>query len=412
MSADKIATYAVLLVLTTIAPFWSLLLFALLSPWNALNDLIGWDPRLGWSFMLALRGCWQGWNTRPYRFPLVAAWAFWAFVLLASVELVCETEKVPTGELGGAVFLFLYFLAGAFATYAIVKLVTNSRKAQMLVIMLASSLVCASVFGLIQACISYFKGDTSARIPGTLGNPNYFAAYLSIGATIVILFVRLKMLSRTIGILACLIAGITCLLTLSRMGVVACLIGITTASLIRHTGRLLNLRIVVTILAISFIGVGLALGYLWEVRRSLTFSSDPSQAEIASMAQRMEDLSRLEAVAFALSSWERNPIFGVGINTIAARNYKAEGMYVTTHDTYVQVLAGTGLVGFLLFGIALGSIIRSLRAEVRRFLLQPLVVLCVCSFFGDYLQSIDIFVMFAVLFAVLHNKNSETVRAL
>ena len=52
MILEKVLIYAGLLLLTAAAPYWSMLAFVVFSPWNALNDLIGWDPRLPWSFFL------------------------------------------------------------------------------------------------------------------------------------------------------------------------------------------------------------------------------------------------------------------------------------------------------------------------------------------------------------------------
>jgi O-antigen ligase len=401
VTLDKVLIYAGLLLLTAAAPYGSLLAFVMLSPWNAVNDLIGWDPRLLWSLMLAIRASFGGWRFKAFRFPPLAIWSFWAFVLLALVGLVCDTERVPSAEVKSAVFLFLYFVAGAFASYAVIKLAHCGKRLKYLAIVSACSIVCASAVGLLQAASSYFTGEATARIPGTLGNPNYFAAYLSVGAAAMILLCRLRILSRAISIPVCIIAIITCFLTLSRMGTVACLLGITLALLIKPEGRLVDLRLLAALGVMGAVGIALAVGYFTQVRESLTFSRDPNQAEVASILQEAEDLSRLKAVQFAWKTWEENPTFGAGINTVAARNLKTTGMYVTTHDTYMQILAGTGAAGFLLILAMIMSLMRNLTRPRRRYMLPLFAVLFVCSFFGDYLQSIEIFVLFSVLFATL-----------
>jgi O-antigen ligase len=403
VTLEKVFIYAGLLLLTIAAPYWSLLAFVVFSPWNALNDMIGWDPRLPWAFFLALRASFEGWRSKTFHFSPFAGWSFWAFVLLAFIGLALGTEHVPPADVNSAKFLFLYFVTGAFASFAIIKLTHGHKRLRVLAIATASSILCASAVGLLQAASSYFTGEAAVRIPGTLGNPNYFAAYLSIGATVMVLFSRLRILPRAVCVPVCVIAVITCLLTLSRMGTVACLLGITLALLIKPEGRLVDLRLLAALGAMGALGIVLAVGYFAQVRRSLTFSSDPNQAEMASILQEADDLSRLEAVQFAWRTWEENPVLGVGVNTIASRNFQAEGMYVTTHDTYMQILAGTGMAGFLLIAVAVISLIRSVPQSNRRFLLPLLVVLGLCSFFGDYLQSIEIFVLFAALFAVLQH---------
>ena len=401
MILEKVLIYAGLLLLTAAAPYWSMLAFVVFSPWNALNDLIGWDPRLPWSFFLALRACLEGWKSKRFRFPPLAIWSFCAFVLVAGIGLVFETERVLPGEVVSAAFLFLYFLAGAFASYSIVKLTHGDKRLKWLAVAAACSIVCASAVGLLQAASSYFTGEATARIPGTLGNPNYFAAYLSIGVATIVLLFRLRMLPRAVCIPVCVIAVLTCLFTLSRMGTVACLLGITLALLIRPEGRLVDLRLLAALGVMGAVSIVLAVGYFAQVRRSLTFSSDANQAEVASIVQEAEDLSRLEAVQFAWKTWEEHPIFGVGVNTLAARNLKATGIYATTHDTCMQILAGTGIAGFLLMSTLVMSLIRKIPRPNRRYLLPFFVVLCLCSFFGDYMQSIEILVMFAILFALL-----------
>jgi len=185
------------------------------------------------------------------------------------------------------------------------------------------------------------------------------------------------------------------------MGTVACLLGITLALLVKPEGRLIDLRLLAALGVMGAVSIVLAVGYFAQVRRSLTFSSDPNQAETASILQEAEDLSRLEAVQFAWKTWEEHPILGVGVNTLAARNLKATGIYAATHDTYMQVLAGTGTAGFLLLFTLIMSLIRKIPQPNRRYLLPFFAVFCLCSFFGDYMQSIEILVLFAILFALL-----------
>src|SRR5947207_14223177 len=99
-----------------------MLAFVVFSPWNALNDLIGWDPRLPWSFFLALRACLEGWKSKRFRFPPLAIWSFCAFVLVAGLGLVFETERVLQGDVVSAAFLFLYLFVCCVTTYCIVQL--------------------------------------------------------------------------------------------------------------------------------------------------------------------------------------------------------------------------------------------------------------------------------------------------
>jgi len=137
---------------------------------------------------------------------------------------------------------------------------------------------------------------------------------------------------------------------------------------------------------------------LSSVRHSITYSDDPMNVRNAERIQNVEDGTRLEAAQFSLDQWLTNPILGVGLNTIAARNYIQNGLYVTSHDTYLEILAGTGMCGALLLVFVSVYCIRTLPAPRRRLLLPALAQLALCSFFGDYLQSIELIVLFSILF--------------
>ena len=79
-------------------------------------------------------------------------------------------------------------------------------------------------------------------------------------------------------------------------------------------------------------------------------------------------------------------------------NYNANGFYVTTHNTWLELLAGTGAVGAILLGTLVWSLARGLRKPGRLLYLPVTGCFLVSSLFGDYLQSIDVIVILAVMY--------------
>jgi len=398
MIAQKLILYFAVLVLTVAAPYYAVLGLVLLAPWNIVNDAIGWDPRLGWSCIIAARAAYNAWKSQTYKIPRLALIVVFAFCTLAFTELQFGTRNLTGDDVDASESTLLYFVGGALAAFGIIQLSDSVARLKALLICATASILLTVGFGILQASASYSSGMPSERIPGTVGNPNYFAAFLGLGATCAIVFWRFKWLTPKFFFLAAVLASITCLVTLSRMGTVACLIGVSTALAIEESGKLFNFKTLLWLAAVAALGSGLVFGYLSSVRHSITYSDDQINVLKAERTQNVEDVTRLEAAEFSFGQWLKNPILGVGLNTIAARNYIQNGLYVTSHNTYLQILAGTGLSGALLLVFVSVYCIRTLPAPRRRFLYPALLQLALCYFFGDYLQSIELIVLFSVLF--------------
>ena len=71
---------------------------------------------------------------------------------------------------------------------------------------------------------------------------------------------------------------------------------------------------------------------------------------------------------------------------------------MTTHNTWLELLAGTGAVGTILLGTLVWSLALGLRKAGRILYLPVAGCFLVSSLFGDYLQSIDVIVILAVMY--------------
>jgi len=148
----------------------------------------------------------------------------------------------------------------------------------------------------------------------------------------------------------------------------------------------------------AVIGAAGAGAYLFDYRQQVTFSSDPGRADLATASQAEEDFTRLEAALYAVELIGDHPILGSGFGTFAASNYNVNGFYVATHNTWLQLFAGTGAVGTILLGILLAILARSLRKRGRVLYLPVAGCFLVNSLFGDYLQSIDVLTILALMY--------------
>ena len=186
-------------------------------------------------------------------------------------------------------------------------------------------------------------------------------------------------------------------LTLSRAGTVSVLVGWVLVYVTR-TGRI-EYHKALLIFAVAGLIAGVGAGaFLFHYRQEVTYSADPSKSELADLTQAAADLSRLEAALYAIELIGEHPVLGIGFATFPARNYNSNGFYVTTHNTWLELVAGTGAVGTILLGTLVWSLARGLRKDGRILYLPMAGCFLVNSLFGDYLQSIDVIVLLAIVY--------------
>jgi hypothetical protein len=396
-----ILLYVSVSVFTVALPWWSLLLFVMVSPWNVLGEWTGVDVRLAWSIMLAIRaGLVFGDPPRRALSPATVTAAI-AFTAIGYIRLHFGTADLPSEDLTGAYRTLLYFVSGACSVYSILKLSDSPGRMATLVTTAGGALILASSFGLFQAATGYGNELASGRISGAQGNANFYAAYLSLGATLAIIASRLEIGGRWLQRLAAIIAAAACVLTFSRMGIVACFLGAGLALRVRRHGPVFHWKLIASAVGIAVLAAVFSSTYLADSRRGVSLSKDPAVEQASQFGQAVNDWSRLEAAQFALQEWTANPIWGAGLATLAARNYMANGIYVTTHNTYVQVLAGTGIAGAALCALALYSLLSTAAPARKRYMIPAVAALGLCCFFADFLGSIEVSVLMAILLAML-----------
>jgi hypothetical protein len=402
-----------LAVLTIFWPLRSVMLFTLLASFASVAEELGWDPRLYWGLMLAARALWDwAYGPRRRRFVSRNTLLVWLLFCLVSVcVLYGDTTGLTSEDEATALSLFFYSMAGSMFLLAVTQFAVTGRQLTTLLGCFAGAAVTVSLYAAGQALIAYRAGSAE-RVSATLGNPNYLSTNLALASTSLLLAARRQRNRQAIffrvGAVLCLIGTV---LTLSRAGIASAMVGWALVYVTR-TGRL-EYRKAVLIFSVSALIAGVGVGsYLFNYRQEITYSDDPRKADLAVVVQAAEDLSRLEAALYAVQLIGEHPVLGSGFGTFAARNYNANGSYVATHDTWLELFTGTGAVGTFLLGALIFILARRLRKPGRILYLPVAGCFLVSSLFGDYLQSIDVLVILSVMYVfACHSIESDLLPA-
>jgi O-antigen ligase len=223
--------------------------------------------------------------------------------------------------------------------------------------------VCAAfVFGAVLAVLIGFgsgmvesAGSVDPRLEGGSGDPNFLAAGLV--PAIVLAGGILVAIKNPIGRLGCVIAALICAFglaaTQSRGGFLALAV-VLLAALIVFRRR----RIYVALACLALVALGAAY-----------FSVTPTAWERISNVSSNDGSGRSDLWAVAWRASEAHPVGGVGLGNypLIAKNYtrlpgslkdvnKIAEIPHVVHNTYLEALTETGIVGLVLFlGFAVGS---------------------------------------------------------
>ncbi|MGC1684386.1 MAG: O-antigen ligase family protein [Candidatus Acidiferrales bacterium] len=389
-----------LAVFTAIRPRPALMCFIFCVPCPGLPDWLGFDPRLYWAFFLGAYAIYLSFSSGESKLPRSAVMAWLGFVALAAIILWQNHFGLAGEDLDNAFSFFRYFIAGSLVFLAFRQLVTTQDEMKRFVPVFALSVLCVGVEGLGEAIYSYAEGG-GGRIVGVFGNANYLAGFLALSVSILLLFHRHGLSPgrsriRTLLRVAIAAATLCCIATFSRGGTTALILGMSLHWFFLINPKMNVKRLVLALIPAALTIVILTTGQLMSVRFRVTYSDDPNTLDTATVNQGVEDLSRLEAALYAIDLFQQHPIFGSGIGTFAATNYKNTGNYVANHDTYLEVLTGTGLVGFALIAGIIWALVSDLTPPQRLSLGAVLGVTLAVGATTDLMQALEFFSVLAL----------------
>jgi O-antigen ligase len=315
---------------------------------------------LGWVGVLATPGSRLPELVERLRGPLIAVGALVLWVLLSMAwaeESPSDIASVTAWGVAGAIFLvgatalatprYLRLAAGAFVLGAVVSVAIG----------LAGS-------GLPPAASTGMDGVQQGRVVGGSGDPNVLAAGIvpAIALAAGLAAGARRALIRMIALLAIGILSIGLAATESRGGLVAAVVALVAALVVARRQRI---WILASMLLVGSLLVG------W-------FSVDPDGwSRVTDLSEKGSGRSELWTVAWQM--WQDHPVAGVGLEGFLHNG----GDYVRTlgalefadfivekpklvHNTYLQLLAETGIVGLALYLTVIAvSVGCAWRATVR-----------------------------------------------
>src|SRR5690606_37929214 len=203
------------------------------------------------------------------------------------------------------------------------------------------------------------------RLRGIGVHQNPFAFYLL--AAMLMSFVRFMTRRQWRYVVLCVICGFWMVLTIARIAFAASLVallavGIVSAIVAGQKRMLIAAIAVAVLLAIPFAPPVLArtLGYVPTPRELLSLIMDPV-ALVAAMNWEGRMLFWVVVYGAFLSS----PIFGLGMGASSAILAAKFPIFqnAVVHNDYLRLLSDAGLLGLLLFGLALGTwLLAAIRA--------------------------------------------------
>jgi putative inorganic carbon (hco3(-)) transporter len=207
------------------------------------------------------------------------------------------------------------------------------------------------------------------RVGGTVGSPNFAAAYLSIllASAAGVMFTNLRRALKWLAIGVLALGGVALIFTFSRGGWIAAALAVTFICLLGS--RRLRFSLKTPIVLILILGM-LCLPFQNVISARFVDDDKGSAA------------SRIPLMKLAFRIIEDNPVLGVGANnfTVVMDRYLTsdfrEGWLFAVHNKYLLVLAETGIFGFLAFlAFFLDALRKGWRCWVQRDpLLSPLAL--------------------------------------
>jgi O-antigen ligase len=372
---------------------------AFLLPFRNISDFTVIDVRLWLALYLGARSILIQPTTRFFTWRIAVG--LMVFVLVAEGSILIHSDLIPAIDVRGAQFGMLYLLGEIAFALSAARLLTSEEQVRQALVWNASGNVLIAIHALYQV----YVGGLYQRVGSTFINANMLAAYMGLSTSILLQVHRsLQGRLRTATLVASGLCFTVTFLALSRAGISALLISIlllwATRDGVLRVGKMMLSVGVALLVAFAVVS------YVRSVRVSVGSSESRTEVNLTAVSQAAEDYTRLEAAQYSLRLWSEYPWFGVGLGTFVAFNYKTNGIYVTTHNTFLQILVGTGIVGSLCVLFVGWGFWATLRPRAKLLFLPTLTCYLAGAFFGDHVEAIELIVVLilAYLFSFYHDR--------
>lgn len=135
--------------------------------------------------------------------------------------------------------------------------------------------------------------------------------------------------------------------TASRKAFLMVALGISLFYYLKHpTKKIRNLLVIIVGIYIAYMlmmnnkDLYAAIG--WRIEGALALFQKGGKADSSA-------LLRARYIQVGVSAWKKSPIIGYGINNYRVINLRETGHFTYSHNNYVEILVGIGLIGFILY---------------------------------------------------------------
>lgn len=415
---------AVLIILATkifTNPFWGFLLIIFFLPFERvptinflsvdikINTVLGLLTIVAWFLALMFNA--KKWKIQPN--PLFIPLALFICAMLLSI-----TQAL---NLGRSLEVFVFILFTIMLAIMTINMITDKERLEKIIKVLLWSSILVGLFGLFQFAgdiiglpqsITLLKtGYTSAvfgfpRIQAFSEEPLYFANYLMIPISLALsyYFSKSKILKRYLLIIMLTLLLINFVLTVSRGGYLG-LIVVLALFLFFYWRQIFSWRnlAIIVVGAIVIWGVYFALSrgqpksFYYFVRQATLKDTNPALASESV-------LGRLDTYTQALAAYSRHHNLGIGLGNFGpffthSPFVKPITGWPVVNNEYLEILAETGLIGFITFMLLLSVIIwRSLLAIKKAQ--EPFLKATMFGLFAAFLGILTQYNFFSTLYII------------
>ncbi len=288
-------------------------------------------------------------------------WRFSPIEILGFLFIVWIFISNPAASFYGSSRLWIFTLVQLWLLLWMAKhFITSEQDNEAMMWVVVTGILVSAFFALLEVGFTFGAVE---RASGLSGAPNTIARFCVYGV-ILLSYLQSRFQFRPIRRLL-IITGILILIAAliysgSRTGLL--LLGLTTIFL---SSRYLVGRRKTFVMWIV-IGLGLA----WVLNQTLGSTLDPTQIldSIFSGSDTIGTRYRFWQIGWAM--WLDNPIAGVGIgrygiNALSYWKYSLSPVAFTTHNTFIQVLSETGIIGFFIFFMILLVTILNFLSNIK-----------------------------------------------
>lgn len=338
------------------------------------SKLIFLQVLIGLTFPAYLALAWMEPSARPPRHALIGAIAFYLCAIGFSALFAVDPARSWWGnqERMNGLFTLLHFFAWFLMTTGLVKSWTQWRRLLNFELALSVIMACVSMLQIPFPKLLLFP--VSARIGGLLDNPIYMAAYQIFNIFFALWLLAKSPARSTKGIYACVIVAqfIAFFLTQSRGALVGLAVGLFTVGVVvafTAKDRRLKRGVVAAVASVFVI-----YGILFAFRNTEVIKNSPFARVTSGLTVIPQP--RLIAWRIAWEGFKEKPIVGWGFdnfhilfnlkyNPHSLRYSQYETWFDRSHNTVMDVLAMTGVVGLIGFVAVYAALFWSLLRAYR-----------------------------------------------